>query len=531
MANPYIPIVLSIIPKILSNLDRDPQSPTYGSFDRSHWLLKIRPFSSGTLQQGCLTLSLVYSHDFEGNVYYQNDYIKRWAVASIKFWQKILNKNGTVDEYFKREGSLPSTAFAACAVSEAYKLLKLDDASLLESLSVSADYLSRRPEEFAVNQETAAIFAIYNLYLLTRKDKFLDTVNRRIENLKRIQSQEGFFSEHAGADIGYSTVSLNYLALLYELTKRADIRQICERLVDFISHFVHPDGTLGGAYGSRNTEYFLPAGFEILSRENAVASSIIDKLLKNILRESYLNLAIDDRYLLHFMGPSFAKALSVYYPDKKIISLPYEKKSDTLLEKAGIYIVNRKKYLLIISLKKGGCYKLYAGSKLLMNDLGYKIIRGNRAYCSEFENDSEDYKISGAKVGIKKNFSKRNYLVMGPLYSSLVHLYAFIFRDSLWYFFRMLFIKKHKRSGYSLSRTFILKEDKIVIEDAVCVDSPAQLVKCNNQSIKVIAPSKFFQLSELEDKFVPFSKFIKESCRVKTEIDLNDLSVKTYAEG
>lgn len=122
MVNSYIPIVLSMIPKILTNLDRDPQSPTYGCFDRNHWLLKIRPFSSGTLQQSCLTLSIVYSHDFDGNIYYKNDYIKRWSIASIIFWQKILNKNGTVDEYFRREGSLPSTAFATCGVSESYKI-------------------------------------------------------------------------------------------------------------------------------------------------------------------------------------------------------------------------------------------------------------------------------------------------------------------------------------------------------------------------------------------------------------------------
>lgn len=165
-----------------------------------------------------------------------------------------------------------------------------------------------------------------------------------------------------------------------------------------------------------------------------------------------------------------------------------------------------------------------------MNDLGYKIIKGNKTYCSEFEDASEDYKISSAKVEIEKNFSKRNYFVMRPLYSSLVHLYAFIFRDSLWYFFRMFFIKKHKKSSYVLKRTFILNENKIVIDDIVHVDGLAQLVKCNNQSIKMIAPSKFFQLSELEDKFVPFSKFIKEPCRVKTEIDLNDLTVKTYAQ-
>ncbi len=74
--NPYIPIVLTIVPRLLSNLDRDPQSPTYGCFDRNHWLLKIRPFASAVVQQGCLTLALVQRNNFDGNIYFGNRTIK-----------------------------------------------------------------------------------------------------------------------------------------------------------------------------------------------------------------------------------------------------------------------------------------------------------------------------------------------------------------------------------------------------------------------------------------------------------------------
>lgn len=530
MKNPYIPIVLSIIPRVLSNLDRDPQSPTYGCFDRNHWQLKIRPFSSGALQQGCLTLAIVYSYNFEGNIYYKNEFIKRWITASIRFWQKIQNKNGTVDGYFKREGSFPATAFATCGVSESYKLLKLDDKSILQSLTASSSYLSKRVERFAVNQEIAAIYAIYNLYLLTKKEKFLDISSKRIENLKKIQSKEGFFREHGGADIGYLTVSLDYLAFLYEITRRQDIKTMCDKVVNYISYFIHPDGTLGGIYGSRNTEYFLPAGFEILSKDNALASTIINKLLSNIIREEYLNLSVDDRYLLYFVGSSFAKALLAYNQDKKIVELPYRGKFDLLFKESRIYIVSRKKIYLIINLKKGGCFKLYYDKRLLMNDLGYKIIKNNKVYCSEFEDNSEDFKITSDKVEIKKNFSKRGYFVLQPIHSFLVHLYAFIFKDTLWHFFRMLFIKRSKKSSYLLKRAFILEDDKLVINDIIYVDNPVQLIRCNNQSIKIIPSSKFFQLSELNDRFVSFSRFIEKPTEIKTEIDLNNSTVKTYTE-
>ena len=66
--NPYIPIVLHLIPRILTNLDRDRDSPTFGCFDRNFWHYKVHDYSSGLLQQCMLTLGLVYSNNFEGNI-------------------------------------------------------------------------------------------------------------------------------------------------------------------------------------------------------------------------------------------------------------------------------------------------------------------------------------------------------------------------------------------------------------------------------------------------------------------------------
>ena len=68
----YKKFVLDNVPRLISQLDRDPTSLTYGCFDRNHWQYKIRDFSSIVLQQGTLSLALLYSNSFSGNVYYQN---------------------------------------------------------------------------------------------------------------------------------------------------------------------------------------------------------------------------------------------------------------------------------------------------------------------------------------------------------------------------------------------------------------------------------------------------------------------------
>ena len=35
---------------------------------------------------------------------------------------------------------------------------------------------------------------------------------------------------------------------------------------EFIKNFIHPDGSIGGEYESRDTTFFFPAAYEILSK-------------------------------------------------------------------------------------------------------------------------------------------------------------------------------------------------------------------------------------------------------------------------
>ena len=48
------------IPKILTLLDRNVHSPTYGCFDRNFWHYKIIDFPSGMAQEFVLPLALAY---------------------------------------------------------------------------------------------------------------------------------------------------------------------------------------------------------------------------------------------------------------------------------------------------------------------------------------------------------------------------------------------------------------------------------------------------------------------------------------
>ena len=68
----YAPEVVTQIPRLLSSLDREPASQSYGSFDREHWGWKFRDFPITMLQAALYPLALLYRFPFPDNYCYQN---------------------------------------------------------------------------------------------------------------------------------------------------------------------------------------------------------------------------------------------------------------------------------------------------------------------------------------------------------------------------------------------------------------------------------------------------------------------------
>ena len=91
----YADFILKNAPRVITQIDKDSDSSTYGSCDRNHWHLKIRDFDSAILQQTGLVLALLHQIAFPGNIYYGNENVKKWAIASAQYWAKIQLKDGS----------------------------------------------------------------------------------------------------------------------------------------------------------------------------------------------------------------------------------------------------------------------------------------------------------------------------------------------------------------------------------------------------------------------------------------------------
>lgn len=294
--NIYGRIVSFQIPRILSQGDRDPASPTYGCFDRYYWLYRLHDFPNARFQETALLLVLLYKYGCAStHNYIHNRRLLEWAKAAINFWKKIQGKNGSYNEVYPNENSFVTTAFTTYAVTEA--LLELNDESLTKKLLgkilQAGNWLSKHNNLDVANQMAGALVALYNIYLITREPSFLKAVNCKLDLIYGLQSEEGYFMEYGGYDIGYLSLCISYLSKYYMKAKDEKIAEHIKKAVLFVEERVAEDGNYDSQPTSRGTQYIYPHGFKIMG------STVIDKHTWGLEKERVVNPQwMDDRFCI-----------------------------------------------------------------------------------------------------------------------------------------------------------------------------------------------------------------------------------------
>ncbi len=503
--------------KLLTNLDRDSFSPSYGSFDRNYWHYKIRDFSSAILQQGCLALAIAYSKNFDGNIYYNNEQIKKHAVGAVKFWSTKQLKDGSFEEYWSNERSIPATAFSLYAICETIDILDIKDAEVLKTIKKAVAFLKNITEPGALNQEMASVAAIrYAAKILD--DDIKEIANKKFKSLLAKQSKEGWYAEYNGVDIGYLTVCLDYLVKYYELSKSSEALESAKKIIHFIKYFVHPDGTLGGEYCTRNTEYFLPYGLEFMKKYEPITSKILEKLMSNI-NKSYLNSCLDERYVLHYVCPSFIKSISIFKEVESKQDLPYNTIFNKYFEDSMIYIKSSEKYYFICSLMKSGVFKIIDKKNMdIYNDTCYRIIKNGKIYTSEWPNRNK-YSIEDNKIVIESDFIKKSFFIQTPFKQTILKTVSSIFgRLPVDIVKKVMIYGKNKKSGMKFKREIILDNDRMSINDFIDTKNRVQAHKMNGLSMRHTASSRLFQVNSLKNKIKSESFEINDKKEIKLDL-------------
>ena len=499
----YSEYVLKMAPKVLTQVDRDKHSKNFGDCDRNHWHLKIRDFSSAILQQTGLTLALLYTVDFPGNRFYQKEVVREWAVGTVYYWKSIQLKDGSFNEYYPHEHGFPPTAFSLYAMCEVYKCLNMQDESILQAFTKTARYLSTHIEEKAYNQELASITALYSAYTVLKEGWILDAVDKKLERILKLQSKEGWFSEYGGADIGYLSVSLDMLAEYYWMSRDAKVLEPLNRVVDFLKYFVHPDGSVGGEYASRNTVYFLPNGLQVMSNlGNQDAEAMLQFLYRDSKQDFYFLDAVDDRYFSHYLLHSFLRAVEKEKDGERkkvsVAKLPFSYQQERYFPEAGLLSCTRGNIYMIVGASKGGVCRIFKDNRECFSDYGYRVkLDEGKVAATNWQ--SSDYKIEYEAYRVKTtghmNMVKQKIATPVMLFGLRV-VSAFV-GNKIIGILKRLIILVDKKTDINFERMIFLQKDKIVIEDLVSSPEAIQLECADSFSLRHVASGKFFSLTDI----------------------------------
>lgn len=487
--NIYKEIALREVNHILSYLDRNVSSSTYGCFDRKYWGWRIGDMPNASLQYGIYPLTWIWKNDSTGK-YKGNKNLFEWIVAAINFWVKIQNRNGSFNQFFPNEQSVGTTYYTLSAVLYAFENIKdlIDSkfkAKIEDAIARSSDFVLKNDEDYAIISNHIALFAYVNLKLgrIRNDNRFKEKAMKQLDTVFENQSTEGWFMEYEGADPGYQTQCIYYLSECYLLTGDSQIvDKIKKGIEEFLIYFFHPDGSFGGEYGSRNTEIIYPAGFEMLKEKLSACREITRFVHKNISEGKLVSLdSLDDENLLRL---STNYLLASQHANQQIsedthpVSLPFNSnKTEKDFNEAGISIRGNDKYYSITNFKKGGIIKVFNNKTkmLVCEDNGYFFEIDGSVVTNQMMQDTLPV-MNKSEIVLNSCFYGVLSEMPTPATNIVLRLMALTFFRSLFItnLFRKLLVRKaftgKTRYDIRLNRTIKYLEDGIIIEDTITKD-------------------------------------------------------------
>ena len=503
--NLFFDKALSQIPKILTLLDRNPHSPTYGCFDRNFWHYKIIDFPSGMAQEFVLPLALVYGIDDQQNQYYKNPRIKEFVKAGIAFAASSSHADGSCDDYFPFEKAGGAAAFSLLACLDSYMLLGLENKEFLQFFEKRATWLANHDESGQLaNHQALIVLCLELISRIQNTDKFDELIKTRLDRVLSWQSSEGWFQEYEGADPGYHTLTISILARVYELNPSEKLKGSLKKAVEFAAQFVHPDGSYGGEYGSRNTYNYFPHGFELVGKWMPEALSVNDRYLKGL--ENNLEACFEDDHVIAHHVWNYLLAWKDYVDDRP--ETVYPKPGRVWFKEARILIDRRNKSELYAALNKGGVFKLFRDDELVVSDTQFSLLLKNG---SKTKNavahliDDTQIDISDSKISVKGNFGWANHTQASPWKLVIFRIGMLtvgrFFPDLIRKILQKILITGKKEAPFKFERTFEYDEGSWIVKDELQAKNWAHVESAgidSSQTSIYVVMSRTFQKGQLK---------------------------------
>lgn len=518
--------VLETAPRVLAHLDRNECSVSYGFFGRGYWAWKTRGFRDAANCYAIYFLALLWRLDDEQNPYFRNAQLLKWIIAGLQQWCSLQKKDGSFEQVFINEHSFGAASYTLLAVLETLRLTgECIPQAILDKLDwhieKTSEFLLKNDETYGVISNHSALFALAFHRLLQKygDERFRQRCQQQLKRILENSSEEGWFLEYDGADPGYTTQCLHYLVILMEEGYDELTQQVITCVEKFIPYFMHPNGSFGGHYGSRNTAIFYPGAFARLADENCVAAKILMVFAGAAQKGTtpvppWLDIENSFRlganYLescrsLQKLEQSGGNAKAGGY------ILPFEQpEAEKFFRQAGLLIKGNRHYYTVISLRKGGAIVVFdkLSGRRVSYDFGYTVDVGGHSYTTQIMSVSNNFEFEKNSLSLRQPFYRLSLSYMTPLkYFILLAAGFSIFRFAIIadcikkLLVKILVIGKSPGKG-QLERQITYEPNQIIIEDQIHLPSMKRVKNLRGghfYSAIHMASADFFDFTDLMD--------------------------------
>jgi hypothetical protein len=481
-------------PRLLSQACRDPYSASFGCFDRDWWHYHIRDFPSIILQQGAYTAwELRHLSSYTG----KHAPLKALAAAGVTFWHARALRYHAFEEYYPWENGYPPLAFSTLAVAKLIADGVVDPTSMTAGALEAARQLTSRFEAEAANQQVAGLAA---LAWLKKAMPQLGISGESIIALRDrtlgLQSEEGWFQEYGGPDLGYLSVTLDCLWDLFDATGDEMYVHSALRAVRFIDMAVGDSGRSWGMHNARNTDYIVPYGiarcWSDIPEARIPSGRLLAGLFGNVNDPSHYLHAIDDRYLTHYIGHSVLRTLALLAgrgeldpsPGSRLIAEPV-----TLLPEAGTLIIEQPDYRVIVSLHKGGVLSIWRrGSPGYASDFGWIVRDAGQEFVTHWW-DPERWAATRSErsVEVCGSLMPVNSMSVTPWTHMALRICSLLFGRRIIHLLKQrLIFRKGTSSSYRFHRTIAWSSAGVIVHDRISA-SPLRIAAAPRTSRRHVA--------------------------------------------
>ena len=382
-------LCLPHLARALALMDRDPLSRTYGSMDRAYWYYRtLANFPGAIWQQPMVGFAALWRTVHRANRFAGDAALLDAARAALLAWTRAQHGNGAFDEWYRNEYSYCPTAITTAGAVVTLDLL--GDAiapaareQVLAGARRAGEWLSHRYNPGVANQNLASAVALAGLARLDGDPRWRARARALVQRIAADQSEEGWFPEYDGFDFGYSTVAVDFLALLgrFGLADVAD--PMAGRLARFLLDLSTAGCAVPGHLGSRGTGHAFPFGAIELSARLPEARVLAASLLR--LHASGLAAApagVDDRYFAYFYFPGFCLAYEASARTPVSSAASEHTPPEQVFAKSGLAVWRSATASVVVNRRIGGATALLRPDVPAVYHLGYTVTIGSKRYSS-----------------------------------------------------------------------------------------------------------------------------------------------------